>query len=213
MARIIRLNLDRHREVQTLLPWYVTDQLDAVDLARVEAHLADCAECQAELKLERHLDAGVAGLPLDVEQDWAQLRRRLLATATRRSRAAAAVARAWRRLGRRASLGWVLAAQMAAVLVVSALLLPFARPAPYRALGSAAPAPAGNVMVIFRPDAREQDLRQTLRAADARLVGGPTAADAYVLSVPAAERAAALMRLRGDAAVVLAEPIDPGQAQ
>src|SRR5207302_9534524 len=86
MASIIRLNLDRHREVQTLLPWYVTDQLDAADLARVEAHLADCAECQAELSLERHLDAGVASLPLGVEQDWAEFRRRLRAASTRRSR-------------------------------------------------------------------------------------------------------------------------------
>jgi anti-sigma factor RsiW len=213
MASIIRLNLDRHREVQTLLPWYVTDQLDAADRARVEAHLADCAECRAELSLERHLDAGVAGLPLGVEQDWAEFRRRLRAASTGRSRAATAVARLWRRLGRRASLGWVLAAQMAAVLVVGALLLPFGRPAPYRALGTVAPAPVGNVMVIFRPDASERDLRQILRASGARLVGGPTAADAYVLIVPAAERPTALTRLRGDADVVLAEPIDPGEAQ
>ena len=84
--------------------------------------------------------------------------------------------------------------------------------AAYHALG-AAPAPAlGNVVVIFRPDTSERELRQTLVANHARLVDGPTAADAYVLHVPAAERAGALTRLRGRADIVLAEPIDSGAA-
>lgn len=136
MASILRLNLDRHREVQTLPPWYVTDQLDAADLARVEARLADCAERQAELSLARHrcrrpVPGCRAGLGAVSSASAGRL--------DRRARAAAAVARLWRRLGRRACLGWVLAAQIATVLVVGALLLPFARPAPYRALGTVAP--------------------------------------------------------------------------
>ena len=67
---------------------------------------------------------------------------------------------------------------------------------------------AGNLVVIFRPDASEQAIRETLRANGARMVGGPTAADAYVLSVPGAARTLALSRLRGSASVVLAEPVD-----
>jgi hypothetical protein len=40
-------------------------------------------------------------------------------------------------------------------------------------------------------------------------VGGPTEADAYVLSVPMAQRAGALATLRRRADVVMAEPIEP----
>jgi hypothetical protein len=96
------------------------------------------------------------------------------------------------------------------LLLAGVWVAPSLQPARYHALG-AAPAPAsGNVVVMFRPDTREQDLRRTLNAAHARLVDGPTAADAYLLHVPSAERAAALVRLKGQADVVLAEPIDPG---
>jgi hypothetical protein len=66
------------------------------------------------------------------------------------------------------------------------------------------------VVVIFRPDARESAMRQALVAADAHLIDGPTAADAYVLHVPAAERARALAALRARHEVVLAQPLDPG---
>ena len=64
------------------------------------------------------------------------------------------------------------------------------------------------MIVVFRPDARESDMRRLLEHSDARLVDGPTAANAYVLRIPDAERTKALSQLRNDAAVVLAEPLD-----
>jgi hypothetical protein len=64
--------------------------------------------------------------------------------------------------------------------------------------------------VVFRPNTPERALREILRASDARLVGGPTEADAYLLQVPAAARVKALARLRREARVVLAEPVDAG---
>ena len=66
----------------------------------------------------------------------------------------------------------------------------------------------GNVIVVFRPDVRESEMRRLLKDNDARLVDGPTAANAYVLHIPDAERGAALARLHSDTAVVLAEPLD-----
>ena len=36
-----------HDEAEELLPWYATGQLEAVQRERVEAHLAECADCQA----------------------------------------------------------------------------------------------------------------------------------------------------------------------
>jgi superfamily II RNA helicase len=65
---------------------------------------------------------------------------------------------------------------------------------------------------MFRPDTTERDLRAALVADQARLVDGPTAAGAYVLSVPGARRAAILTALRRRSGVVMAEPIDAAGA-
>jgi hypothetical protein len=84
------------------------------------------------------------------------------------------------------------------------------QPATYQALGKPqAAATVGNVIVIFRPDAREQDLRRILTLTGARLVDGPTPADAYVLRVSPDRRPAVITRLRAQREIVLAQPIDP----
>jgi anti-sigma factor RsiW len=211
MGRIIRFEPDRHRETQTLLPWYVTGRLEEDERASVEAHLRDCPECQAELRLERRLAAEIAELPVEADGAWAALNSRI----TAEEAAPPPLARLRGALAR----PWAIAAQFVLVTAALGLVLPLARPqaptqapapAPaYHALGAPPPHPAGDLLVIFRPDARSADLTRALRATNARLVDGPTAANAYVLDVPLAERAVALERLRADAAVSLAEPVDP----
>jgi hypothetical protein len=77
------------------------------------------------------------------------------------------------------------------------------------ALGDKAqPSPSANVIILFRPEATEAGMRAALRQSGASLVGGPTDADAYLLRVPAQERATALERLRAEDEVLMAEPID-----
>jgi hypothetical protein len=113
-------------------------------------------------------------------------------------------------------MGWALAAQFAGLLVLAGLLIhPIGqRPAPqYQALGAAPAAAQPDLMVIFKPQTPESALRETLRATGGRVVGGPTEADAWLLQVPLAQRAAALAKLRGSGAVVLAEPVDPPDAR
>ena len=66
------------------------------------------------------------------------------------------------------------------------------------------------MVTIFRPETSERDIRAALADAGARIVDGPTGADAYVLSVPAAQRASALAKLKARPNVVMAEPVDPG---
>jgi len=193
------LQNDEHHELEALLPWYVTGQLEADEHARVAAHVATCAECQAEANFQRKLEAEVARLPLDVERGWALMRQRLAANddaPVRRGRF------------REAWLGWGVAATLA--VVAGASWLPQTPPAQYAALGEAPQAKTGNVVVIFHPDTTERQMRATLKAGEARLVDGPTAAGGYVLSVPAARRTAALAALRAQGNVVLAEPIDSG---
>ncbi len=218
MENIIRLPRDPHRESQLLLPWYAMGRLDAADQAMVEAHLGGCAECQADLKLEHGLEAEVSGLPADVDEAWAVMLQRLrparkgrpAALTAMLARLASVVGGHWRQGA--PWMGWASAAALAAVLILGSLTPRVERAPPYRALGSAPSSPAGNVVVIFRPETTEAVMRQTLRAAHARLVGGPTAADAYVLHVPPAERAGALATLRTRKTVVLAEPIDAGES-
>jgi len=197
---------DEHRELRELLPWYVTRQLEAADAARIEAHLDLCAECQAEVRFEKRLEAEVSRLPLEVEAGWARMRRRV------ETEQIGGLPR-WLRLpGPR--LGWGLAAVL--MLALGALLAPSLRPAStadgYHALGAAPTAEPGNLVVIFRPDATEASMREALRASGARLVDGPTPADAYVLRVPQDRRDRALASLRARREIVLAQPVDSGAA-
>jgi hypothetical protein len=216
LENIIRLPRDPHRETQQLLPWYVTGQLEAADRALVEAHLGGCAECQAALRLEQTLKREVAALPVEAEQAWASMLIRLKAEPTRR----ALTLRPWlAALGRRTGrplrqagpwLGWASAAALLLFLLGGSFSSLQERSPRYHALASASSGPVGDVVLIFRPDTSEAAMRQTLRDIGARLVDGPTAADAYVLYVPPSGRARALQRLRASREVVLAQPVDAG---
>lgn len=206
MARIIHLH-GSHEATQQLLPWYATGQLDAIDRDIVDAHLAGCAECAADLQVERRLSGAVAALPVDVDIDWSAFQQRLAAAS-----APSVSQRASDALGRMfGGMRWI-ALPVAAMLCVGIVLALPERPASYHALGSPPAAAPGNVIVVFRPDTSEAKLRQTLLASGARLVGGPTAADAYVLHVPAEQRTAALAILRSRTNVIVAEPLDTPQS-
>jgi hypothetical protein len=120
---------------------------------------------------------------------------------------AAALAR-WRKVWPPAGLApgwrWALGAQCGLiVLLLSVRLAP--TPAGYHALGSGT-VPA-NAVVMFRPESTEAQMRAALRDAHARLVGGPTATQAYLLWLPQAD-ATALARLRTQPGVALAESLD-----
>lgn len=213
MGRVIRFRGGRHREVQELLPWYLTGSLDSADQERVDAHLSVCAECQAEVRFQKHLGPQIAELPLDVEQSWMRMRRRIDDDRAQRPRH---VQLAWLSLAGAGGMAWrnpvpwtggALAGALAAIGIL--WMQPFGEFGRYHALSAATAPSTGNIMVIFRPDTPEQQLRQTLRASHARLVGGPTDADAYVLSAPPSSQAATLAALRASADVVTAQPIDP----
>ena len=208
MGSLIHLHLDRHDETLNLLPWYATGRLDPADHAQVGAHLADCAECRAELASERRLHTRVAGLAIDVEMGWAAFRR---AHAARPRYRLASTARAalHHMTGRRAALGMLVAAQALLLLLAGPIVSPAVSPAPYRTLGATAPMATGNIVVMFRPETSERELRHVLTLSGARLVDGPTAANAYVVRVPGAGRVAALATLHAQPAVMLAEPVDP----
>ena len=198
-----RMDSDEHRKAQELLAWYVTGRLDPAEHERVRTHVEACADCQAEMRTEARLEAEVARLPLEVERGWALMRERLTAEARP----------SWRpRLPRPAPawLGWGVAAALAVMVGVS--WLPLTTPSSYHVLGEAPSAAAANLVVVFLPDTTERQMREALKASGARLTDGPTAANGYLLRVPATRREAALASLRTQPIVAVAEPLDSGAA-
>lgn len=212
---IIHLPHDPHREAQLLMPWYVTGKLSADEANLVLSHLEGCADCQADLRTEQLLHREVRDLPIEIERPWALMTARLHA-APRQPTLGSRAAGIGRHIGGggRGIARWAMAAAAVIVLfvLVSVSAVRLQSPAPYRTLSAPQASPAGNVVVVFRPDTTEAQIRLALKDAHARLVGGPTAADAYILLTPAALRTTAIQRLRGDRSVILAEPIDPGEA-
>src|SRR5260370_23202232 len=123
-GHIIPLRGEPHERIQALLPWFVTDRLDATERAEVEAHLSGCPDCRVEERLERRLGAEVAAMPMDVEQSWARLRAQLdRPEASRGRRSGGGLAAAWRGLGRswRGAapwVGWAIAGQAALMVLL-----------------------------------------------------------------------------------------------
>jgi hypothetical protein len=176
----------------------------------VEQHLLGCPGCKEQLAFERRMVDEFQAFSPATDSGWARLRQRIEPGEPFADRAARAVGEFWQQLTRPpvAALAF---AQFAFVVVAAGLLLSLSRPS-YHALGSAPVPAAANVIVMFAPETTEAEMRGLLKTNGATLVGGPTPTDAYLLSIPRTSRSSALAKLRSEAHIVMAEPID-GVAQ
>ncbi|MTV37386.1 zf-HC2 domain-containing protein [Duganella radicis] len=209
-----------HQALQDLLPWYASGALSEAEAEQVQQHLQACSACRAELGWQRKLLETEGPLPsgLDPERALARLMPQLDAEPAAFTRASAVAAsperqpsplarlRAW--LGGAGWQGWALAAQCAVIAVLAVQLLPRApAPAPeYRALGSGG-ATMPDVLVVFKPEARLQDVQRLMQDNRAQIVGGPTVTGAYMLDVDAGHQAQLLSALRAHPAVERAESL------
>lgn len=208
-----------HRSVQELLPWFAADALDSVDAALVREHLRNCARCRDDLALQRRLRRVLpfSDLEIDVDGAFAKLQPRLEPIHDERHSRMNIMGRLRALVSANPSMrgaswiGWGLAGQ-ACVIALAAILLgrPAYDHATYRALGNAQTG-ASRIVVMFKPDTTEQQLRTTLQASGARLADGPTETGAYVLSVPGAERDHTIQTLRANPTITLAVPLDGGE--
>jgi hypothetical protein len=197
---------DPHEEAEELLPWYATGRLDTADRARIESHLSACARCQRQLKAERRLVEEFRTISPEVDLGWARLRDRIESPGRKRLSWFTKAIADLRQLSRPAAAA-LLTVVVAITVSITALMTSMDQPS-YRALGSPDSSGSATVIVIFRADTTEADMRNALRTSGASLVGGPTSADAYLLHVQPQARLSALERLRANDDVTLAEPID-----
>jgi anti-sigma factor RsiW len=200
-----------HVEAQDALPWLANGTLAGAELERVQAHVATCAHCRADLALLRTVHAAGPGPDLDFDPDRALAR---LVEHLPQLDAAPAQAKPglqrWRDRVAANDRTWLRAAvacQFCAIAVLAALLArPSAQPDSYRVLGAAGANGMARVVVTFRPDTPEAELRRIVRASGARIVGGPTVTDAWLVGADGGLDPV-LARLRAEPAVTLAEPL------
>ena len=200
---------DTHDQAEELLPWYATGQLDAADRALVENHLASCARCQRQLADEQVLIDQFQAMSPEIDSSWAQLRGQIEARPPARPGIGETLAEFWELL-KRPVVAAIATAQVAFVALAAMLFQWLSQPT-YVALGSGEAASSANIIVIFRPEARESDLRSAIAGSGGTLVGGPTEADAYLIHVPGNGREAAIGKLQKNSSVTLAQPIDGPQ--
>lgn len=204
MARVFALDTEEHRIAQELLPWFINETLGVDEAARVAEHLELCSRCQTDAAMQ----VGLRALAVDVEpagsidDDWIALRARI--DAKRAPARHPGTARSWWRPGLHLAIG----VQALVILVLAILLVDVSLPRaePYRALGTNSGSMEANALIVFRADASEKDIREALRAAGARIVGGPTVSDAYLLHL-GDSRPEALAGLRAHPTVVRAESL------
>ena len=217
-GRVLRFEGSAHTEAQRLLPWLVNGTLKGEELAAVERHLGECADCRREADGLRQLQVACTGTTptADATQSFLRLRRRIEASRVRRPlprlnsiRRSWGLTPPWMR--------WAVAAQFAAILVLGGLLLGSDRQAAtYRTLGDpsasslgAASAGLDKLVVVFDPQISEAQMRRLLRASGARIVDGPTDTGAYVLVVPARRTATVREALQAASGVTLVERLAP----
>jgi hypothetical protein len=213
---------EAHARAWALIPWLVNGRADAAERAAVEHHLAECAECRAELAVQQRLRQGLQDhLPppaaaLDAERGLQRLLGRLdQLPVDQEATAAAGTAMPH---GRGARLRTALAAAVVAQAVGLALLslqLLRSDDAPYRTLSQPAVSVSASASYRVVPDPAlpMRQWQALLDETQLRVVDGPNAAGAYALAPratpPAAPSAAVLARLRAAPGVRLAEALGP----
>ncbi len=196
-----------HKEVSTLLAWYVNETLTERDRQRVNAHVRDCAVCRDDLMIERRLYEGIS---MDAGVDFVP---------------AAALKRLNTRLDQlevsdptvpstRSSVGmtrWLgLVAASIAVMAVG-LHEWRSRPALYRTVTSAdLRSPDEVIRAVFSPTITLVELQAILDEAQLQIMSGPTEAGVYSLAAKSTRpTSTSLALLRRHATVRFAESTRP----
>jgi hypothetical protein len=185
-----------------------------VDESRPQYYIAQLAgPAKGEWLRELHAACIAGEARPDTSEAFRNLRRKLEAPGDDRD----SIGRLRRSRGRtRRWWPWALAAEFAVIIVLGGLLLTSTEgPVLYRTLGATdAGKPAtGSLVVIFDPTTSQAEVQRILRSAGARIVDGPTQANAYVLEVPVGQTDWAAQAIKTERAALLIEPLGPQGAR
>ncbi len=199
---------NQHTRVWELLPWYVNGTLSASESETVQAHLADCPQCQREVARCARLATTVKSSGQDV---WAPTPKHLSAVWARIDEATRADERATNATGLLARLRgwlsaspqpmrWALAVQGALVLALASAVVLREAPGPaaqYGTLSNAQPRPAGQhttLRMVFADDLTQKELRELLQRIGAAIADGPSPTGVYTIELPRATPGSTQMR-------------------
>jgi anti-sigma factor RsiW len=215
MSDVVRIDAAAHKVADVLLPWLVNETLEGDELAFVRRHLDECPDCRQEVEWLRELHAAcIAGEAMPgASGAFRNLRRELQAP----SEGHDSIARLRRSRGRTPRWWqWALAAEFAVIILLGGMLLTSTDgPALYRTLGAgdAGKPTTGSLVVVFDPATSQAEVQRILRRARARIVDGPTQANAYVLEVPDGQTDRAAQAIKVERAALLIEPLGSGGAR
>lgn len=213
-GRVLKFEGSVHAEADRLLPWWVNGTLEGDEREQVAQHLAECVQCQREVEWLRTLQAELASestASTDAPRAMQRLRRRMRSAHVLSQGSGPSTAAPRRGWGRRNRwLAWVVAAQAVVVVGLSGVLIHNHQAAgEYRTLST--PDSRGALLVVtFDPQMTEAQMRELVRSNDTRIVGGPTEAGAYLLSVSPDRANHVRDHLRAAHGVTLAERMDVG---
>jgi hypothetical protein len=207
---VVNLGSSTHHAVQDLLPWFVMGTLDDEDRSLVDEHMRTCLICQREVQWHERLRAAHdEPVPaFDAERAFAALRARMNASSPVAARSSPSRERSWDWPWMK----WALAAQFVLIIGLGiTLALSRSEPTTYHALGQPGGAQAGaRLVVVFAPQASEEEMRRILQQSGTRIVDGPTATDAYILAVAPENAEHALQALRAERSVHLVQALGAG---
>jgi anti-sigma factor RsiW len=208
-GRVIKFEGSVHAEADRILPWWVNGTLPEDERQQVEQHLAECAQCQREVAWLRSLQDEYLQQHTE-EESAAPMQHRLrhrLNKERRKTSTLPMLHTSWQRHG--GKLIWLAAAQAALILILGAALLHNRYPV-YHTLS--APTNDGSLLAVaFNPRITEAQLRELVRANDARIVGGPTEAGAYLLRLPSNRVDQAQKTMRSSPDVIMVENLQAGE--
>jgi len=184
-----------HQEVSALIPWYVNSRLSESERLKVDAHMADCAACRADVLVEQQLFEAIEGAPTVEYMPAASLKRLQARLDALQSVVPAIVPAADAAPVVRIRSGWpkrtLMAASVALMAITLGLLLAdrwvqfrAQQAAPnYRTVTSSPPRARDEVIrAVFAPTITLVELQAILDEAELRIVSGPTEAGVYSLA-------------------------------
>ncbi len=231
--------LGAHGECWNLLPWIANESAAAKEVARVEAHLRDCRECQEELAFQRQLRNAIRSeeaIVLAPQTSLQKLLQRIDTVADMDDDHVASDAPAGEVVEQRRPLArwprWLpIAAAVQGIAIAGLLATVWSQSRDtshssealtagrYQVLTTPTTAVTGGpvIRIVFAGNTALDDMNRVLRSINAQIIAGPSEAGVYTLGLAASATGEsgvdqAIAQLRADSRVRFAEPAVASEA-